>query len=361
MSKTKIALVVPSLVIGGAENVVFQLSKALHRETDIDLIVICLSSRKNTMFEHELSNQGIQVIYLNNKGKLSIITLFLLWKYLNKFKPKIVHTHLHSSLYVFPWIFFHNSLLLHTIHSTPRFEFSSRIIRLMKILYKRRVAIPIAISEKIKLEAAKLYKLPLDNIEYVKNPVNLEKFKKKDIAVSHQPLVKFIHVARLDPQKNQRLLLEAFAILCKNGTHATLTIVGDGDLREQLEALASSLKIQDRVYFIGSINDVEHYLNCSDIFVLSSINEGLPLSILEAMAMGLPIISTNVGGIGDVVQENGILVESENTKALSNAMMKLAKDKDLRLKMSEASFRLVKQFDISIIAHEYKKLYLKYS
>ncbi len=358
MKRIKVVIVVPSLVTGGAENVVCQLSKALNKEC-VQIKVICLSVKKNTSFEHDLLNSGIDVIYLNNNGKLSLKTMMLLWRFLSKYKPDIIHTHLHASLYAFPWVYTHKVLLLHTIHSTPKFEFSSRIIQLMNKLYKSNKAVPVAISDKIRLETAKLYSLPINRIELIYNPVNINRFKKTETKANNG--IKFIHVARLDPQKNQSLLIKAFAIVKKEKADASLVIVGDGELRKELKALVHSLNLEDCVTFTGNIPNVEHYLHDADIFVLSSTNEGLPLSILEAMAAGLPIISTKVGGIEDIIVGNGILVESGDIQAISNAMLKLSNDNHLRNKMAMASLLQANKYDISIVAKEYERLYHRYS
>lgn len=357
MSKIKVVIVVPSLEIGGAENMVCQLSKALDKEV-VELDIVCLSSKKNSILEQDLSLHGLKVNYLNNKDKLSLKTVLLLWRYLSRSNPNIVHTHLHSSLYAFPWIYTHRVRLLHTIHSTPKFEFSSRIIGLMKYLYKKKKAVPVAISEKIKVETSDLYNLPLDQIELVYNPVNLKKFKCEQKNINE--CFKFIHVARLNSAKNQKLLLQAFKLVKQKFPNSSLTIVGDGELREELIKYVGTLNIQDSVMFTGNISNVEKYLNSSDVFVLSSIYEGLPLSILEAMAAGLPIISTKVGGVEDIIKGNGILVENRDLQALSSAMLQLAADNKLREQMSNNSYRLVKKYDISIIAQEYGRLYQKY-
>ena len=140
-----------------------------------------------------------------------------------------------------------------------------------------------------------------------------------------------------------------------------LTIVGDGPEKTELRKTTEKYNMESYVIFTGDVEDVEKYLSESDIFILPSIYEGLPLSILEAMASGLPVIASNVGGIPDIVKENGILVSVNDVNGLIKAAQKLIDSPILRQEMSSCSLALVKQFDISIIAEQYSKLYEKYA
>ncbi|WP_137743702.1 glycosyltransferase [Robertmurraya siralis] len=356
MRKRKVAIVVPSFVIGGAEKMVYQLAAALDRNEFV-LKLISLSPPQYTFFEEELQKQGLDLVFLNNRGKLSLKTVALVWRELSKFKADIVHTHLHAFLYVFPWVCTHSASMLQTIHSTPKVEFSSKLIFLMERLYKLKKAIPVAISSTIRKEASELYKLPLDEVELVYNPVQLVKYRETSFS---NEAITYINVARLEPIKNHKLLLQAFSIINRELPQASLILVGDGKEKKTLEENAVELGIKDKVVFTGNVSNVEDYLARSDIFVLTSIYEGLPLAILEAMASGLPIIATNVGGIADVIKGNGLLVESGDLLALSDGMLELARDKEKRVQMSKCSKENVKAYDVAIVAQKYGELYKKY-
>ena len=108
------------------------------------------------------------------------------------------------------------------------------------------------------------------------------------------------------------------------------------------------------------MDHIENYFAEADLFALSSVYEGLPLVVLEAMASSLPIVSTNVGGIKDIVSDNGLLTEIDGTQ-LSQALTTLYEDEDLRLKMGEKSYAYVQAFDSTIIAEAYVGLYKKYA
>jgi glycosyltransferase involved in cell wall biosynthesis len=144
-----------------------------------------------------------------------------------------------------------------------------------------------------------------------------------------------IMVARFTPGKNHGVLLRAFANLPRG---PRLRLVGDGETRAEFEILAQSLGIQDRVEFLGERHDVPRLLADSDIFVLSSVSEMFPISILEAMRAGLPVVSSNVGGVSEAIidGQTGLLVPSGSIEAMTKALTTLTQDGDLRVRLGRA-------------------------
>jgi glycosyltransferase involved in cell wall biosynthesis len=136
------------------------------------------------------------------------------------------------------------------------------------------------------------------------------------------------HIARLHPEKGHALLLRAFARAHPRLPGARLLIVGDGTLARSLRDEARRLAISDRVTFLGFQDDLVSLLVALDVFVLPSFAEGTPLAIYEAMAAGLPIIASNVPGIGELVHhgESGFLVPPGDLEALTDALIRLAGD-----------------------------------
>lgn len=112
-------------------------------------------------------------------------------------------------------------------------------------------------------------------------------------------------------------------------------ILGDGPLKEELETYLKEHKLTQHIFMEGNVENVEQYLAEADAFVLSSNYEGLPLVILEAMASGLPIVSTDVGGVKDVVTDNGLLVEPHSIEKLASAMMQIKANAEMRKDFSE--------------------------
>jgi sugar transferase (PEP-CTERM/EpsH1 system associated) len=177
----------------------------------------------------------------------------------------------------------------------------------------------------------------------------------------HDELVVFGIVARLAPIKNHAMLLKALADLEADVQPAArLLVVGDGPLRQALVDLAASLGVTDLVHFAGARHDTESVLNAMDVYVLPSTSEGMNLTLIEAMASGLPCIATRVGGNPEVVEEhaNGLLVESGNHLELSQAMGRLIRDRGLRETFGRAGrVRATTHFDERDTMRRYLGLY----
>jgi len=139
-----------------------------------------------------------------------------------------------------------------------------------------------------------------------------------------------------------------------------LVLVGEGVLREQLEEQARKLGLSGQVHFLGLRTDVPEVLGASDIFVLSSDFEGNPLSVMEAMASGLPIVSTAVGGVPSLFEngQEGLFVQPGEVQGLSNAMSALLGNREARQSLGMAAARRAKaKFDVSTMVHAYEALY----
>jgi glycosyltransferase involved in cell wall biosynthesis len=158
-----------------------------------------------------------------------------------------------------------------------------------------------------------------------------------------------VFCGRVGRRKGAFDLIQAFALLSADQrAFAQLAIAGDGDL-DQAQQIAEHFNISDRVSFLGWVSPEQRdqVLSSADIFVLPSYNEGLPMAILEAMAWGLPVITTPVGGIPEVVipHQNGLLVEPGDVQQLSKAMQLLIEDKALRLSLGKAARKTAESFD----------------
>lgn len=146
-------------------------------------------------------------------------------------------------------------------------------------------------------------------------------------------------VGRLVALKHQRLLLELMPALAAACPSVELVLLGDGPLRAELEALADSLSIRERVHFLGARDDVARLLPALDVFALPSLTEGLSIALLEASAAGLPIVATAVGGNPEIVTDGrtGVLVPPDDREATRNALEALLKDAALRARMGSAA------------------------
>jgi glycosyltransferase involved in cell wall biosynthesis len=175
-----------------------------------------------------------------------------------------------------------------------------------------------------------------------------------------------VNVGRLDPVKDQAGLIVAFKLLCDSlpamAAQLRLVIVGEGVCRNDLEALVVRSGLRDQVCLLGDRKDVPEILAECDLFALSSVAEGIPLTLLEAMAAGLPVVATHVGGVGEVVVDGvtGTLVEPGNPAALAQALHGYMEDGSRRGKHGDAGRQRVGQrFSLPAMLAGYTSLYDK--
>jgi len=169
----------------------------------------------------------------------------------------------------------------------------------------------------------------------------------------------FAFLGRLHPDKDVGTLLRAFALLVRRHPDALLLVVGDGEERGKLEALCSELALDRHVRFWGASREVVRLFRLADAFVMSSVNEGLPMALLEAMSAGLPCVATAVGGIPTVLAtSDGTLVPPRDPDALAAAMSPLASDRELALRLGAAGRAAIKQrFSVDAIVDRYLHIF----
>lgn len=186
------------------------------------------------------------------------------------------------------------------------------------------------------------------------NPVNLEKIPdriKEEINYSE-----IVSVARLEPQKNQELLIDAFNIVSKNHKDVVLKIFGEGSLKNNLQKRIDELGLTNRVFLMGAKTDVLEWVKESFCFVLSSDFEGLPNSLIEAMCMGMPCISTDCspGGARELLKnDRGVVVPCGNKEKLAEAINMYLEKKDIAMKYGDVAFAIRQEIEASMIAREW--------
>lgn len=189
------------------------------------------------------------------------------------------------------------------------------------------------------------------------NPVNLDKIpnRTKD-EINYSEIVS---VGRLEPQKNQELLIDAFSMVSKTHEDVVLKIYGEGSLKNKLQNKIDVLGLTERVFLMGAKSDVLEWIKESFCFVLSSDFEGLPNSLIEAMCIGIPCISTDCspGGARELLRnDRGIVVPCGNKEELAEAINIYLEKKDIAMKYGEEAFGLRREIEASIIAKEWINL-----
>lgn len=232
----------------------------------------------------------------------------------------------------------------------PRFAKLDKVVfhRLSRRIW-RRARVVIANSEDLKGLAMKTF---AGEIDVIPNGVDTREFKPlKNKKISKK--IRLISTGRLIARKGYQYLIPAL----KGLKNVELTLVGGGDLRSELEELAR--KNQVKVNFTGEVkhDEIVKYLQNSDIFVLPSLNEGMSNSILEAMACGLPIITTDTGGSKELIDGNGFIIKKSSIASIRNALSKYSESKKLNLDHGEISRQIALKFSWVNVARNYKKIY----
>jgi glycosyltransferase involved in cell wall biosynthesis len=357
--KIKVFHVLHDLTTGGAEKLVVDMCLFINKN-EIDASIISLFPAKNNVFEKLASENGINLIFLNKKLGFDLGIIFALYKLIKIQKPDLIHTHSYVFPYVFPALVMNKvKARVHTVHNIASKEFSYAIRKVIQIAYMFFNVTPVAISDHVKKSIEIEYNIKSGIIPCIYNGIDTNRFTRTQKKSSG--IVTFIHVGRFSKQKNHNLLVEAFAEALKKNNNIVLKLIGDGELKQDITSKVDDLGIKDKIVFKGITKDVNSELNSSDVFILSSDWEGLPLSVLEAMACGLPIISTKAGGTPDIVKnlDNGILVDIGDKEGIENAILTLAGNKKLREDMGMKSFIYSKNYDIRATCSNYVSLYKK--
>jgi glycosyltransferase involved in cell wall biosynthesis/Ser/Thr protein kinase RdoA (MazF antagonist) len=202
--------------------------------------------------------------------------------------------------------------------------------------------------------------VPIRHIVELPNGVESDDIRPKDSYQLHEP-ARFVFVGRLHPQKGLDTLLQAFKQLHQQaGGALQLQLLGEGPLQEELILLCEQLEIADIVHFMGQTDQVIRYLQEADIFVLPSRAEGISNALLEAMAVGLPVVVSQIPGNVDVIEheKNGLLFTVDDPHSLAKSLLTVLTQNDLREQLGrQARQRVVDHFSLSYVADRYNALY----
>jgi len=254
-------------------------------------------------------------------------------------------------------------VVLHTLNNVAEHE-TDAFGRALQWFAFRGLVLPVAVSREVAASVKRVYGvecnamvpncIPVEN--YRRSLADRVRWREKERFDCEAIL--FTCVGRLEPQKNPLLLVQAFAAL--NNPRIHLIMLGEGSLREQLVAYIREHGLERRVHLLGKRNEVPECLAASDVFVLSSNWEGNPLAVMEAMAAGLPVVSTAVGGVPELVEsgQQGILVPPGDCAAFAEAMRTLLNDPEKRTAMANAArVRATAAFNVERMAQGYERIY----
>lgn len=355
----RIVQLVDSLDCGGAEQIAASMAgcQSLHGHS---VRVVCLRGLGQTPVDIEaLRNANVEIVTLNKPEGLHLGTLRRLKNYLKEKRIDVLHTHNHLvhhyGAVAGRWA--GTPVIVNTLHGTATLRMShvAKALFWASCLISHRV---VSVSSQVDQAFRRAYLLPGGKLAVIDNGINLSRF----LMIPQRPVgdtVTFGNVARLDPVKGHENLLRAFSMLRKRNPRVRLRILGDGDMRTELEHLAERLSIANDVRFEGFSLDTPAFLSKIDIYVISSHNEGLPLSLLEAMAAALPVVSTAVGAIPDVVgrAQCGWLSRPSSVSDLAAAMERALGEPDLAVIGARGRRVAEEHYSVERMAGDYEQLY----
>jgi glycosyltransferase involved in cell wall biosynthesis len=362
----RVVHVVAGFGAGGAERVAANLLRTSDRE-QFDVGAIALRGPFGTDAEQTLAQDGIPVWYMGKERGFDPLVLARVARTMAHFRPQVVHTHTYALLYAFPYMMCRRiPAMVHTVHNLAEREIDNWSGRLVRRIAFWRGVLPVAIAREVADSLRRVYKI--DGFPLIPNGIPVDAFRGRLIDRERwrsnegfAPTdVLFVCVAGLRAQKNPALLLEAFHRELASDPRAHLLFVGRGALKSELERQVGALGLQERVHLLGLRSDVPEILNAADVFVLSSDYEGNPLSVMEAMAAGKPMVCTAVGGVPELVEDGkcGLLVPQRNVKALAGTIRYMLENPEARKYMGEASTRrAVERFDLRVMTEAYENLY----
>lgn len=350
----KIIQVIPFLGMGGAEtmceNLVYELKKLGH-----EVIVVSLYN-KETAITQRLKEASVDVRFLDKKDGFDFSMFKKLKKLFKQEKPDVIHTHLYVTKYVFPVACKLKVKVIHTIHNEARKEATRFWRTFNKYYYKKSLVTPVALSKIIKQTIVEEYKINSDNVPIVFNGIDLTRCISKDNYTITERF-KILHIGRFYEQKNHIGLVRAFKLFHDKHADSELWMIGDGEKKAEIEQYVAENDLGASVKFWGLQSNVYGYLHDADIFTLPSNYEGIPMTLIEAMGTGLPIVATAVGGVPDMLDDESALLVSPEDNCICEAFEKYYLDEKLRKLHGKRSMEKSNLFSSSVMAGKYSDIY----
>lgn len=335
--KKRILHLITGLEIGGTE---MMLLKTLPKmQNNFDNRVCCIKG--HGPIGKKLEEREIKIYYLDLKNIFDIKTIFKFRKVVKEFKPDILVTYLiHADLFgrIFGRIFGVKKIICSQRGSLLQWEFLRFFDRLTKFLVTKYIV-------QTKTARNKLMKKLIaheNKFVIIPNGIDLNDFnfdldiakKKNELGINTEN-INILCVSKLRDKKGHEYLLEAFEKIFETNQKLNLLIVGNGGNKKKLLNQIKAYRSKNNIYFLGERNDVKKILRISDIFVLPTLAEGMSNAILEAMAAGKPIITTDIPENRELIEKNktGILVPVKDTERLSQAINNLIANPDLAKKL----------------------------
>jgi len=363
MKSLGIVHVLSSFGVGGQERVALDLASWQRRQGQRVIAVSVADGPEGPLAEAFRAN-GVETFNVPKGPGVDVQLPFRLAKVFTHVGIDVVHTHNpHALVYGAPAASLARAASVHSKHGmNPDTARRLWLRRSVSTLVDAYVAVTPALARAAldarETSAERLHVIPngVDLSRFVPDPAARERVR-AELGILPSAWVVGT-VGRLAPEKNQALLLRAMMPLLDE--RRQLVIVGDGPERAALTALAAESWRSEYCHLVGARSDVERYLAAFDVFALSSVTEGLPLVLLEAMATGVPVVSTEVGGIADLIERgvSGVLVPSNDEQELRRQLLFLANFPTAALRLGAAGRKsALAKYSLEQMAERYQALY----
>jgi len=353
-----------SLAVGGAVRMILSLSQELDRSRFA--VGVCRLFQVEDEFSDKLAGIGTPSHVLGSRRFYSPLTITKLATLIRRHEIDIVHTHaVEADVAGTIAGRLTNRPVVTTLHSLPisyeRRPLAPRTLHSIVIRHLSRNLV--SVSKAAKSLFVRDWDIPASRMRTIYPAVDLEPFLRVPLGVAAraaQDRFQITNVGRLVPAKAQHLLIQAAGTVLGRFPNAEFVIVGPGPRRDELQHLARELGIAERVTLTGARDDVPEILARTDVFVLSSLWEGLPLSAVEAMAAARPVVLTDVGGCAELVENGvtGMIVPPGESATIAEAVNALLADAQRRVELGQAARERVRHaFAAARMAEEYEALY----
>ena len=352
----KIIQIMPEFGLAGAEimceNLTYELQKHGHT-----VIVVSMYDYRSPITDR-MERSGIDIRYLGKKAGLDLSMIRKMRRIFKQEKPDAIHTHRYVMQYAIPAAVIAGvKRRVHTFHSVAQKENNKPARIANKFFFKHFHVTPVALSELVRDTIVKEYKIAKDKIPVIFNGIDLSKCAPKtDYSINEN--FKILHIGRFAEPKNHKGLLLAFQKFHNKYPNSELQLIGDGEKREEIKLFVEENAMNGCVNFLGLQDDVYVFLNEADIFTLPSVYEGIPMTLIEAMGTGLPIVASCVGGIPDMIVDgvSGLLCEPNADSIMKKIEMFLS-DEQLRKNCGCNALKASKKFSAATMYEGYKVLY----
>ena len=350
--------------IGGLQRLITDTTLAMDRDV-YSMEVVCMN--RLGCFADVLRQQGIEVTLLQkNQQHADLFYPLRLRSYLRKKKIHILH--MHPGAFIFgalaAWLA-RTPASVYTEHGRALVEDPVRTAE--DRVAGKLIGKIVAVSDDLHVSLIEKIKLPARKICTIINGIAMSAFARREKPqrlldeFGIAPECKVVGtVGRLDSIKDQLTMIKAFVQASGRLGNGRLIIVGEGPERENLESYVKDNKLENDVILAGSRDDIPDFLNLFDLFVLSSLSEGTSISLLEAMASGLPSVVTDVGGNPTIVEDGveGLIVKPQDVTGIADAFVKVLTDDDLHKQFGNRAIEKVKRkYSLERMIESYAEIY----